>query len=208
MNNTTPDVPGVCFWTPAGNVLPHCKTAESQKQCCHCLQAFILVKGPECCQMKMNAVTSKFNICVYSKQFFQCWLEHGSICLWLVTPPYFVQELCNLKENLDLRASSDFFLAQIHSISNSFDSLIPTKMRTWSCLCWDLPLKWTNKEFFCVCVVFCFFCVLSVCFIIPFLSCWKPSYTMVCHSFQSDSSVEFSCYKLYLLGWNYNSKNM
>lgn len=100
MNNTTPDVPGVCFWTPAGNVLPHCKTAESQKQCCHCLQAFILVKGPECCQMKMNAVTSKFNICVYSKQFFQCWLEHGSICLWLVTPPYFVQELCNLKENL------------------------------------------------------------------------------------------------------------
>lgn len=76
-----------------------------------CLQAFIPVKGPECCQMKMNTVTSKFNACVYSKQFFQCCLGHGSICLWLVTPPCFVEGLCNLKENLDLKANYNFLLA-------------------------------------------------------------------------------------------------
>lgn len=97
-----------------------------------CLQAFIPVKGPEHCKMKMDAVTSKFNVSIYSKQFFQCGLGHGSICPWLESPPYFVEGLCNLKENLDLKARSNFLLAQLFSlsicsISIPFDSLISTK---------------------------------------------------------------------------------
>lgn len=105
-----------------------------------CLQAFIPVKGPEHCQMKMDAVTSKCNICVYSKQFFQCGLGHGSISPWLVSPPYFVEGLCNLKENLDLKARSNFLLAQLFSlsiccISIPFDSPIPTKQRTCRLFC-------------------------------------------------------------------------
>lgn len=111
MNNTTPDAPTVCSWSPAGNAFPLCKTAAAQELCYHWLWAFIPVEGPECCQMKMNAVTSKFSVCVYSKQFFKCWLGRGSICLWLVTPRYFVEGLCNLKENLDLKANYNFLLA-------------------------------------------------------------------------------------------------
>lgn len=56
MNNTTPYALRVCSWSQAGNAFPLCKTAVSQ----------------ECCQMKMNAVTRKFNVCAYSEEFFQC----------------------------------------------------------------------------------------------------------------------------------------